>query len=201
MKISSLLNFILNLTIAGIVIHLYVVKLIDISNGKSFDTVTGLDSLVIELISFVISIIYVAVFRIITSNVNKTHKKIETVLGIIILIVVSISILGIIIFSAGNTNFVFALGPIIIASTFIKLRQVNINEKSAGMTLFGYVWIYILAFIIPLIIVVNINTDLSRLSFFSNFDQSNIFIDTLGALIYYLIIGIFIPTINFIRKS
>ena len=195
-----LFNFLLNLIIAGIIIHTYAIKLIEISDGKVFSTVTGLDNFVIELISFVISTIFIAAVSINISLLKDGEKKEKVIVNIIALAVVAFTILGLIIFSAGQINFVLVLGPMIVASTFIKLRQINVKEPNAGLNLFGYVWIYILCFIIPIIIDIYTNKNSYILNSNFSLDQSNVYVDTLSALIYYIIIGISIPIINIFKK-
>lgn len=194
-------NFLFNLIIAGIVIYTYATKLIEIMAGKNFPTITGLDNFIIELISFVISIICIATVNITISALKDGEKKEIIITRLIALVVVSLGILSLIIFSAGQINFVFALGPMILASTFIKLRQINVKEPNAGLNLLGYVWIYILCFMIPIIIDIYTNNSSYILGSTFNMDQSNIYVDTFSALIYYVIIGVGIPIINILKRT
>ena len=197
----KILFFLLDIGVASVVVYTYTIKLMQIMAGKSLPTITGLDNFIIELISFVISIICIATVNIIISALNDAKKKEIIITRLIALVVVSLGILSLIIFSAGQINFVFALGPMILTSTFIKLRQINVKQPNAGLNLLGYVLVYILCFMIPIIIDIYINNNSYVLGSVLNIDQSNVYVDTFSALIYYFIIGVCIPIINVLKRT
>lgn len=198
---KKIFNLLLNLIIAGIVIYTYSIKLIQISDGKIFTTVTGLDNLIVELLSFIISIIFIAGVSIVTSAIKNKEKKKVIVTNITALIAVSLLMIVFITYSSGNINYITLLLPMILASSFIKLRQIDVKDKNAGLNLLGYVWIYIGALIIAVSLDTNTNLLKTLSSFNFNLDQNNVYIDTITSLIYYIIIGIIMPLVNFFKTK
>ena len=187
-----LLDIILNLLFGVYIVWIYAEKLININSGKVNTSLTGLDGLITELISFILCIICIAGVSIIISSVVKKGETIIKIFDMFVLMSVAVWILGIIISIIGKSDIIFTLVPIVIASAFIKLRQVDLRKEGAALTIFGYVWLYIICFVIPLCIIINLGS-------ISNFEQTNIFLDAIAALTYYIIIAFVIPMYYLIR--
>lgn len=193
--------------ITGTIIYTYLQRLILILQGEILPTTTGLDALLIELISVVFTIILISFWIIFFRSHKENFLKLSAhLLG---LIIATGAIILLMIYS-GEKGFLdptllYVLG----GATLLKLvRYIKNRHDHAGAirSILGYIFIYMGCFLIAMMVdlhifdsyysmAININDPVEYL------DQSALRMDVLAALIYYFSIGVLGPIIAVIRQK
>lgn len=192
--------------ISSSIIYSYILKLSQISQGQSFTTVTGLDTMVIETVSAVFSIILIALITIII-GVKKNNAS-RTIRNLLIWLVAAVAITLLIGYSKGSIAFDPAFLYILLGSTFIKLWQYikNRNDTPGSVrTILAYVFIYGGSYAIATLLELHIFDyyNFSEIGLRPTLDITQSFIrtDAITAIIFYFTIGFIIPIIMTMRQK
>ena len=193
-----LLLLIPEFVIAISIIYSYINKLSLVKQGQIFSTVTGMDTMIAELLSVVLCVICIAFIMILSQA--KANGALKTA-GNFLLLFVSVGLIfSIIIFSSGKIRFDLGLLYLILGSTFLKLRQSYRNEgDQVWYNIMAYIFIYMGCFAVAVLIDLHFSDPANPFPF-ANMDQAAIHDDTLTALIYYSLIGLIIPIVKIIRQ-
>lgn len=189
------------------ILYVYSHRLLSILQGEVLPTTTGMDALLVELMSVVFTIIVISFgilfFRSHKENIFKLGAQLLGLIGLtggIILLMIH----------SGERGFLDpTLLYILVGATILKIvKYIKNKHDHAGAirSILGYVFIYIGCFIVAMMIDLHIleyhfaitNSTSDPTTYL---DQSALRIDTLAALIYYFLIGILGPIITMIRQN